>query len=360
MATTVSAHRLQAFATTLLAAAGVPAAAAAACARVLVAADLDGHGSHGVLRLPTYLAAIARGQIAPRARPEIVATGPATAWVDGGQALGPVVALAAMEEAIRLARAAGAGVVAARRSNHFGAAGYYAEQAAAAGYVGLALSNTPPALPPPGGAAPYLGTNPLAFAFPTSGEPLVIDLSLSVVARGKILEARQAGAPIPSGWAVDRAGHPTTDPAAALAGALLPLGGPKGFALALAVEALTGVLAGAASGPHVAQILDDTAAPANVGHLFMALDPDRFGEPGAFRRRLDALLAELRAVPPAEGGAGVRLPGERRAAARRRALAEGIALPAATVAALNSWAARLGLADRLPAEPVSSQEEHAL
>ncbi|MBX5489532.1 MAG: Ldh family oxidoreductase [Chloroflexi bacterium] len=359
MTVRVSVDRMQGFAAALLAAAGVPGDAAVTCARVLVAADLDDNGSHGVLRLPTYLAAIAREQIDPRARPEIVPTGPATALVDGRQALGPVVALVAMEEAIRLACAAGAGVVAVRRSNHFGVAGYYAERAAAAGYVGVALTNTPPALAPPGGAAPYLGTNPMAFAFPTDDEPLVIDLSLSVVARGKILQARQEGQAIPLGWALDRTGQPTTDPAAALAGALLPLGGPKGFALALAVEVLTGVLAGAAWGPHVTQILDDTDAPADVGHLFIAIDPDRFGERGVFRRRLEVLLAELRDVPPAEGSAAIRLPGARRAAARRRALAEGITLPAATVAALDTWAARLGLADRLgaPSAP-SSLEGH--
>jgi len=339
----VAAEVLEAFAARLLAAAGVPAAAAAGCAAVLVEADLEDNGSHGLLRLPIYLAAIARGQIDPAATPRVETTGPATAVVDGANTLGPVVARAAMDEAIRLARAAGVGMVTARHSNHYGPASYYAAQAAAAGMIGLTTTNSPPAMPPWGGRAPYLGTNPIACAFPGSGAPLVVDLSLSVVARGKIIQAARQGQPIPPGWAVDAAGRETTDPRAVLAGgAVLPLGGAKGFALALAVEVLSGLLAGAAFGPHVTSILADDVAPANVGHWFLAADVARFLPPAAFGAALDQLRAELKAAEAADPRAPVRLPGERRAAARAEQRAHGVALPPETLRALDDWAARLG------------------
>lgn len=334
---------LKTFAIDLLMAAGVPHEAAGQCAAGLVMADLEGLSSHGVSRLPLYLAAIERGQIDPAGAVQVEVSGPATAVVKGGNALGQVVAVAAMEEAIRLARLAGVGMVAARHSNHYGTAAYYVEMAAQAGFIGISTTNSPAAIPPAGGREAYLGTNPIAFGFPTASDPVIVDLSLSVVARGKVIQAARTGQPIPPGWSIDKEGRDTTDPKAALAGAMLPLGGPKGFALALAVEVLSGVLSGAAFGPHVTSILEQETSPANVGHWFVAIDIARFVTPAFFSSQLEILLQELKAAPRAEGVAAIRIPGEKRAALRRQLLADGLTLPDETVQALRQWADKLGV-----------------
>jgi (2R)-3-sulfolactate dehydrogenase (NADP+) len=168
---------------------------------------------------------------------------------------------------------------------------------------------------PPGARTAYLGTNPIAAGFPTSAEPVLVDLATSQVARGRILKAARAGEPIPEGWAVDDSGRPTTDPKAAIVGSLVPLGGDKGFALALMVEALSGVLAGAAVGPDVGGTYIASERESNVGHCFLAIDPAAFG--GGFRERMDRVVADLRAL-------GGRAPGDRRHSERERRLAEGI------------------------------------
>ena len=338
----ISAEELKNICCQLLVKAGVPAEAALQCSEVLVEADLEGTNSHGVMRLPIYLAAIERGQLDPGGSINIEQTAAATGIIDGGNTLGQVVSVAAMREAIRLAREAGVGSVTARNSNHYGAAAYYTHMAAREGMVGLSATNSPPALPAWGGREAYLGTNPLAIAFPTrSGEPLSIDLSLSVVARGKIIQAAKANKPIPVGWAVDKDGRETTNPTAALAGALLPLGGAKGFALALAVEIFSAILSGAAFGPHVNSILEQDTHPANVGHWFLAIDIKRFLPFDTFLDRLEILVAEMKASSLAEGFSQIRMPGERRAQLRRQQLAEGIKLPDETLQALNQWAAKL-------------------
>lgn len=323
----ITADELQKLAVKLLTKAGVPETAAEVCAANLVEAELEGLASHGIMRLPIYLAAIERGQIAPAAIPLVTRTGSATATVVGNNTLGQVVSVAAMNEAIALAKEAGVGMVTANQSNHNGAASYYVQMATAAGLIGLTATNSPPAIPPWGGREAYLGTNPLAFGFPTKNQPVIIDLSLSVVARGKIIQAAKTSQPIPLGWAMDKTGQPTTDAQAALSGALLPLGGAKGFALALAVEMLAAVLSGAAFGPYVISILEQETAPANVGHWFAAIDPARFGLSEIFLANLETLLTELKNNPLAEGFGEIRIPGEQRHATRRRLLAEGIHLP---------------------------------
>jgi LDH2 family malate/lactate/ureidoglycolate dehydrogenase len=342
VAMVISAEALKAKCCQLLVRAGMPEEAAGQCAEALVEADLEGTLSHGVMRLPIYLAAIERGQLDPAGAVRFEQTAAATGVVAGGNTLGQVVSVTAMRAAIELASKAGIGSVTARHSNHFGAASYYTNMAAKAGMVGVAATNSPPALPAWGGKEAYLGTNPLALAFPTrAGEPLSIDLSLSVVARGKIIQAAKAGQPIPAGWAVDKEGRATTDPKAALTGALLPLGGAKGFALALAIEILAGMLSGAAFGPHVNSILEQDTNPANVGHWFLAIDIKRFLPLDTFLDQLEIMVAELKASSLAEGYTEIRLPGERRAQLRQQQLAEGIHLPDETVKALNEWASKL-------------------
>lgn len=320
----ITTEELTTLAIELLVKNSVPESAAQTCAAVLVDAELEGLSSHGIMRLPIYVAAIKRGQLDPAGQVLITETGPATAAADGGNTLGQVVSVAAMDAAIELAQNAGVGVVTARNSNHNGAGSYYVQMATEQGLIGICATNSPPGIAPWGGKEAYLGTNPIAFGFPTKSNPVIIDLSLSVVARGKVIQAAKAGKPIPAGWALDSNGNPTTDPQAALAGAMLPLGGAKGFALALAVEILSAVLGGASFGSHVVSILEENSEPANVGHWFMALDPARFGIPELFLDNIETLLMELKDIPLAQGHAEIRIPGAQRAANRRRLLEEGI------------------------------------
>ncbi len=251
---------------------------------------------------------------------------PALALLDADNALGPVAGVRAVQLAVERARVYGAGVVAVRRSNHLGAMNFYLRRLAADGMAGLGFSNTPPAMAPPGTSTPYLGTNPIAAAFPRrGGGALVVDMATSQVARGHILRARQEGGPLPPGWAVDDRGRPTTDPDAAIAGSLAPLGGAKGFALALLVEVMTGVLAGAGVGPEVTGTFIPSDRESNVGHSFWALDVGAFG---GFGERLERLAADLH-------GLGGRVPGERHHRERERHLREGVELPESLVRELE-------------------------
>lgn len=200
------------------------------------------------------------------------------------------------------------------------------------------MSNSPPAIPPWGGRTPYLGTNPIAVGVPRSPDPIVIAVALSVTARGKVLLAAKEGRPIPPDWAIDAEGRPTTDPRAALGGALLPMGGHKGYALALAVEVLAAVLTGAAFGVHVPDHFALPGVPADLGHCFLALDAGRILPLGEFSRRLGQLAAEVHGVPPVPGGEGPRLPGEGGAAGAARARQQGLRLPAEVVSELKDLA----------------------
>ncbi len=331
------------FAAGILRAAGLPEADAALVARALVQADLEGVGTHGLGRLPNYVARLRGGLVNPRPRIAIVREQGATCLLDGDNGMGQVVATRAMAEAIRRAREHGIGCVGVRRSNHLGAAAFYCQMAVAEGMIGLACSNSPPGMAPWGGRRPFLGTNPLAFGFPAGRRaPVIVDFATSVASRGQVLEAARAARTIPPGWAIDAEGRPTEDPQAALAGALLPMGGPKGYALAVAVEVLSAVLTGAGVGPGVASFFDNWAEPSNVGHLLAAIDIAAFADPAVFAARMEALVGGLKAVPPAAGSPGVQVPGERRAARAAEAAARGLHLPPVLLAELGALAAELG------------------
>ena len=204
----------------------------------------------------------------------------------------------------------GTGFVGVRNSNHFGPAAYYVEKAVARGCIGLAISNAPPNMAPFGGKQRFLGTNPVAIGIPAGEEPpLIFDASTSVVARGKIIVAAHTGQPIPEGWAIDPDGHPTTDAQQALAGAVLPFGGPKGSAISFIIDVFCGVLTGAAFALHL-NTLENLAAVQNVGHVFAAVRTDLFVKDDEFRKRMDAILSMLKASPPAPGAERVLVPGE--------------------------------------------------
>lgn len=292
---------------------------AASVARALVAAEADGLKGHGLSRVPSYAAQAKAGKVDGFAVPR--ATRPRAGLVAVDAAYGfayPALELAerALAEAAREAGIAAAGI---RRSHHCGAAGHPVERLAERGFVALMFANTPAAMAPWGGTRAVFGTNPIAFACPLPGRPpLVVDLSLSKVARGQILAATQRGERIPEGWALDAEGRSTTDPAAALAGTMLPAGDAKGTALALMVELLAAGLTGASFAAGASSFLDDVGPPPGTGQLLLAIDAAAFA-PNA-TERFAALAAAVEAQP------GARLPGARRLALRGRATAEGLAV----------------------------------
>lgn len=302
-------------------------------ARALVAAEADGQAGHGLSRVAPYALHARVGKVDGHARPQLAQLAAAALRVDAGHGFAyPAIDLA-LDALPALARSSGIAVAAIGRSHHFGQAGAHAERLAQQGLVSLVLGNTPKAMALWGGRAPMLGTNPLAFAapLPDGRPPLVIDLALSVAARGKIVAAQKAGRPIPAEWAVDVQGQPTTNPDAALAGALSPIGGAKGAALALMVEVLAAAVTGSAFGWEASSMFDDRGGPPGVGHLLIALEPDALSS-GGFMARMGVLLEAFAAEP------GARLPGTRRLEARARAASEGLVVPAALHAEIEALA----------------------
>ncbi len=293
----------------LFAAAGMPQALALPAARALVQAEQEGLPSHGLARAPFYAAQMVTGKVRADAAPAVTRDG-AILRVDAGNGLAFAAIEAGAEAARDLVRETGIVAISITRSHHFGVAGQAVEPFARLGLVALALSNSPAAMAPWGGNRALYGTNPIAFAAPrVQGAPLVIDLSLSHVARGKVMVAQKAGQPIPEGWALDENGRPTTDPDAAMAGTMLPTGGAKGAALALMVELLTAGLAGANFAYQASSLFDDAGPAPNLAHFILVLDPARFAL--GFTERAEAMLAAIEAQP------GARVPGARRMAERQ-------------------------------------------
>lgn len=297
---------------------------AAAVARALVAAEADGLASHGLSRVPAYAAQAASGKVDGQAVPRLIPAGSAAVRIEAADGFAYPALEIAVAELIRLTPDAGVAAAAIAGSHHFGAAGYHVEALAAQGLVGLAFSNSPAAIAPAGGRSALYGTNPIAFAAPRGpGQPpLVIDLSLSVAARGKIMVAAQRGEPIPGDWALNAEGRPTTDAKAALAGTMLPIGGAKGAALALMVEVLTAGLTGSSIGHEAGSFFTADGPKPRIGQLLLAFNPGPLSG-GGFAERMETLVGAIL------GQEGTRLPGERRLALRAKAAAQGVTLPAA-------------------------------
>ena len=304
-------------------------------ARALVAAEADGQGGHGLSRVPSYALQSRAGKVDGHARPRVERVAGAALRVDGGFGFAYPAIDAAIDALAPLAREQGIAVAAMHRSHHFGQAGAHAERLAERGLVAVVLGNSPKAMAFWGGRKAMLGTNPLAFAAPLPGSaaPLVIDLAMSVAARGKIVAAEKAGKPIPPDWAVDAAGNPTTDPKAALGGALLPIGGAKGGALALMIEIFAAAVTGSAFGWEASSFFDDKGGPPNMGHVLIAIDAGKLSA-GAFDGRMAALLEALATEP------GARLPGTRRLTNRARAATEGVTVAPALHAEINALIAQ--------------------
>ncbi len=292
-------------------------------ARALVAAEVDGQAGHGLSRVPSYALHARCGKVNGLAEPSLERAGAAALRVDAAHGFAYPAIDIALGELVPLAQQAGVAAALVHRSHHFGQAGAHAERVAKRGLVCLVLGNTPRAMAFWGGRQPAMGTNPVAFAAPLAGgrPPLVIDLALSVAARGKIVAAQKAGKPIPAEWAVGPDGQPTTDPGTALAGALSPIGGAKGAALALMVEVLAAALTGSAFGWEASSMFDDKGGPPGTGHVLLAFDPGPLSG-GAFAGRMTDLVQTLESEP------GARLPGTRRLERRQAAARDGITIPA--------------------------------
>jgi (2R)-3-sulfolactate dehydrogenase (NADP+) len=302
--------------------AGANAPMAEATARSLVLAEAQGLGSHGLSRVAQYCGHLRNGRVDAAAVPAVVGGRGAAALVDAREGLAFPACELAVAEAIRRAREFGISIAGVTNSHHCGVVVDHLRPVAEAGLVGLGFANSPAAMPAAGGRHPIFGTNPVAAIFPRRGAaPLMIDLSLSEVARGKLMVAAKEGRSIPAGWALDASGAPTTDPKAGLEGSMLPIGAvssPKGAMLALVVELLVTALIGAQFGFEASSFFVDEGNRPRIGQAFIVIDPDALAGREAFLDRLEVLLREMLVDD------GVRLPGERREALRRRAEAEGL------------------------------------
>jgi LDH2 family malate/lactate/ureidoglycolate dehydrogenase len=334
MSMLVRAEALQAWAADVFARLGLREGDAALVAETLVEADLRGVSSHGVQRVPGYAAGLQRGSIV--ARPEIRVASE-TGWaavVDGGSGMGQLAAQMGMRLALDRAAASGHGAVAVRNSGHCGAMAYFALQAVPERCIGLAVTNAGINMMPTGGREKLVGNNPMAYAIPTGREaPFVLDMATSVVAGGKLDVARIRGESIPLGWALDKEGRPTTDPVAARLGALLPLGGPKGYGLAIVLDVLCGVLSGGRFGKGL--------GTRGSSHFFEAIQIEAFIPYDEFLARMGELVDQLHACPPAEGSTGVVLPGEPEHHLRARHLRDGLPLEPVLLEDLDALARSL-------------------
>lgn len=305
----------------------VPAEDAAKVAALMVEADIYGYATHGVFRLRQYLARLKGGGCNPAPAIAVAHETAATALIDGDDGLGHLAMAAARDLAMKKARDAGIGWVGVRGGNHAGPLALYVRPQAEAGLLGMAAAvGSANHVPPFGGSDLLLGTNPIAFSAPNVGDdPFVFDMATTVAAMGKIKTLLQQGEPMPEGWMVGRDGKPLTDPARKSEGFLLPIGGPKGFGLSMAIGLMAGVLNGAAFGSDVVNFTNDTTSSTNTGQFVMALDPAAFGiaDFGADAARV---FDEMRASPPLPGHDPVRMPGEGKSAAAKARNAQGLNL----------------------------------
>ncbi|MFC4600908.1 Ldh family oxidoreductase [Cohnella hongkongensis] len=337
-------RELRRFCSAVLEAAGVRSQWAAAVADTLVDADLHGVDSHGVVRLDIYMRRLEAGMVDADAAPELLRGQTPLLLVDGNNNFGAVAGGFALEQSMKAAREYGCGIAGVRRSNHFGTCAYYARKAVGEGLIAIVLSNASQTMPPTGGLRPFLGTNPLCVGVPAGRHaPYILDMATSVVARGKIIVAAERGEPIPTGWAIDREGRPTTDAQAALAGSVLPLGGPKGYAIAMFIDILCGVLTGAGFGPSVHNMYEDWVRPQNVGHLFIAIDAERFMPRAEFAARMDQYIDWLKAEPTAPGVDEILVPGELERRICEQRSRQGLILPASVADTLRRWGDRYGI-----------------
>ena len=325
-------------------------------AHALVDADVHGTSTHGVSRLDIYLERISKGLINPRAQLSVDRSHGSVLALDGGNGLGQVQAMKALQLLMLLAKTNGVATATIRNSQHFGALSYYCNYAAEHGMILLAMTNCEPAMSPTGGYEPFFGTNPIAASFPRKdGPPVKVDLATSIVARGNIVAANKKKEPVPEGWALSRTGEPTTDAAEALLGTVETMAGHKGYALALMVEVLSGVLSGAAIGSDVGSMYKNLDRQQNVGHFFCLFDIAAFMDESRFDDRMNWMVERLKANKLRPGADEILIPGERSARAAAQNERSGVALGPETVVELERWCNQFGIAFDADGAEISSE-----
>jgi ureidoglycolate dehydrogenase (NAD+) len=337
MTRNIPADALRAWVTSVFQSVGMPASDASDSARMLVQTSLWGIDSHGVARVPHYLARLTRKSIVADARPTFERSAPGTGTVDGGDGLGFVVSQHAMTRAIELARETGVGAVGVRNSSHCGAVGLYARQAANAGMIGIALTHSDAFAVPYGGTKKFFGTNPIAIAIPSTDprRPFCVDMATSVIPWNRIANAKRENRSIPPGVAVDADGRDTTDPHQ-VAG-VKPMGDHKGYALAFAIDMLCGPLNGMTFGPHLTRMYTELDQQRKLGSLMIALDPQRFGGGAALAMVVATAMAEVRQQ------SGVLSPGDPEYRTEDERSQHGIPIEPGLQDEYRTWSQRLGV-----------------
>lgn len=334
---------LQNFVQRVLVGNGAPDDHATIVAQCLVQADLRGVDTHGSNRIPSYMKRIRESVLDPSAIPELKQITPAAAIVDAKNGFGFVAAHMGMQKAIEMAQQIGIGMVSIKHSNHFGMSAWLVQQAIDAGMMSLVFTNSSPALPVWGGKSQLMGVSPIACGAPAGKErPFILDMAPSVAARGKIYKALRRGEKIPTDWALDKDGNATDDPARALEGVMLPMGGPKGSALSIMMDVFSGVFSGSAFAGHVTGPYDPSK-PADVGHFLVAIKPDLFMDLEEFKSRMDYLYQRVVTSDKAAGVDRIYYPGEIEQITRDRRLTEGIPFTEAEIASLNQEAELIGV-----------------
>ncbi|HEV7322927.1 MAG TPA: Ldh family oxidoreductase [Ensifer sp.] len=339
-----SADELTAFATEIFLGAQMTEADASTIARDLVKANLRGIDSHGVSRIPMYVERLQRGLVNPRPEITVQKVAGAVSLVDGDNGMGFLASHRATEEAVALAKANGIGLVGVHRSTHFGMGALYALQAIKAGYISMIFTNSSPAIPMWGGRTTFLGASPIAAGIPGGKyAPYVMDMAMTVIARGKIRLAAMKGEAIAEGLALDIDGNPTTDAAKAFEGVCLPFGGVKGSVLATLMDLMSGALTGANFGGDVKSLYFDHSEPQNVGHLFFAIKPDLFISLENFDARMDAFYERIKTLPKAAGVEEIMMPGEPEQRREDERLKTGLPITDNVVADLTREGERIGV-----------------
>ena len=341
---TIKADLLRDFYYRVLLAVGTGTEEASITAEGLVDADLHGLETHGAFRIPAYVRTAKENALDPRAKPQVAWRKGAISLINGNNGWGQPAAKLAVSEIIAHAASSCIGAAGVYNCNHIGTCAYYARILARAGLVGFVTTNSEANMPPTGGAEAVLGTNPICFSAPASGgRVVVVDMATSVVAKGKIRLAAERGEAIPEGWAMDKDGCPTTDPKAALSGYLLPVGGPKGYGLALFADIFSGVLTGAEVAKNLGKMWASQLHKSGIGAFLLGIDTAPFGA-NDVSARMDKLIEMVVGAKRAEGVSKIYLPGEIEESTAERQRREGIAVSAPVLASLNKVANELGVA----------------
>ncbi len=322
---------------------------AALITKTLLEADLRGLNTHGALRIPMYLKRVQKGVLDPHASPEVILESDNLVMVDAHNGMGQLASVKAMELAIDRASKSGICLAGVKNSNHYGTAAYYAMMASEKGLIGFSSSNTEPLMPGPGGAEKLVGNNPFSLAFPGGQYPdIVVDMAVSAAAIGKIILADKADGKIPAGWATDKEGYETTSSSQALDGGfLLPVGGPKGYALSLCIDILAGLLTGSGFGDKVRCPFHDYSGPQNLGHLFIAIHIPHLMAMDTYRERIESLIQRVKASKKRTDTQEIFLPGEIEHKKMQVNRTRGVELENTLIVELSDYAKELGVSDGL-------------